>query len=589
MVDDDASALPTAGRLTRTWARVRAATVGERLLGLVLVGYLVAVSIMRFFGAHREWASEGDWRQWVFTYWRSYDDTLLPGANLLTDYLSAMQPPLYWLMMSTVGTFLVPTKAAFVVGVFAWVCLIAALVWGFGTRFGPLLGLLAAALLVRDVELFNWSTGGYPRSFGPALTAWYLMAFWHGRQRLMLALFVIGAGLYPSVVMPAGLAYGAWLVGKGIFDVVDSRWWWRSVIELCVAGVLVIALGLSQNLVAEPWWGKVMDASQGGVELTAPGRWAWLPLPRFWPSMLGWLGEPFAPSGWLTMPSFSPIAWPSAVLTPLLRGFIVVVAVAAAVIVRRRAPQTFPWRLFIYGGAVVVAYWLARALAFRLYLPRRVVQHTLPILALVVVVMLVALAAEALWRRRQLAAVLLLVALPTIVLAGDGVQGSRAFGNKERWAPIFEWARANTAKDAQFAGDLAMMDWIPLFVPRHAYVNFTLAHPVRPGFYAEVERRILAEYDAIYATDLVDVLAFMDKEHVDYLLFDRSGFAKVESGWGHLYEPVRGKVLKQFFTPRQAQGFALLKPPASAVLFQHEEHVVVGREALRASLAALPR
>jgi hypothetical protein len=561
----------------------------SRVLALLLIAYIVVITVMRFWGAHREWASEGDWRQWIFTYWRNHDSTLLPGENLLTDYLDAMQPPLYRLMMATFSTVLVPTKAAFLVSIIAWGAFLAALWWGFEKRFGVLLALVVIALTVRNVEIFNWSAGGYPRSFGPPLTAWFIMALLYGRHRLMLVLFVIGAGLYPSVVMPAGLAYGAWLLGKVVLDVVDVRWWWRRVLELCAAGVLVVVLGLSQNLLAPAWWGKVMSASQGGVELSSIGRWSWLPLPHFWHSMLKWLIEPFGASGWITIKSFSPIAWPTKTLVPAVQVWIAVVAVAALVVLWRRARCEIPWRFALYGVGVVIAYALARALAFKLYLPRRVIQHTLPILSVVVVAWLVASAARALWRRREVAAVMLLVVLPTIVLAGDGIQGSRCFGDKERWAPLFLWARNETPKDAQFAGDLAMMDWIPLFAPRHAYVNFTLAHPVRPGFYAEVERRILREYDAVYATDLPAVLAFMDEADVDYFIVDKTSFTRVESGWGRLYEPVRTKVAQQFFTPRKAQGFVLAQPPASAVVFTLDEFVVVGREALRTTLATPPR
>ncbi|HEY1097287.1 MAG TPA: hypothetical protein VGF99_00100, partial [Myxococcota bacterium] len=546
-------------------ARVRAASRAERLLGLALVVYLVVVTIMRLWGGHTEWASEGDWRQWVFTYWKSYDPSLLPGDNLLTDYLEAMQPPLYRLLMSSIGHFLVPTKTAFVVGIIAWLALMAGMLWGIRRRFGWLLALLATALLVRDVELFNWSTGGYPRSFGPALTCWFIMALWHEQHRLMLVLLVVGAALYPSVVVPAGLACGTVVVGSAVVGVVDLRVWWRRVVELGVTGVLVCAFALSQNLVAEPWWGKVQSAADAGIALSPTGRWHWTPLEPFWSSLPPWLAEPFSSSGWVTLRGMLPFVWPEQVLDPILQGIVVVVVVAAFVVLVRRAPRTIPWRLFIYFGAVLVAYAAARALAFKLYLPRRMIQHTLPILTVVFVVVVVALAAEALWRRRQVAAVFLLVVLPTVVLTGDGIIGSRVWRDKSDYAALVQWARTSTAKDAQFGGDLYTMDWVPLYVPRHVYANFTLAHPIRPGFYAEVERRILDTYDAMYATDLRAVLAFMDRADIDYLLVDTSIYARVEAGWGHLFEPIRTMVQERYFAPRKAVGFALLKAPASSI------------------------
>src|SRR5690606_29240407 len=57
---------------------------------------------------------------------------------------------------------------------------------------------------------------------------------------------------------------------------------------------------------------------------------------------------------------------------------------------RRLAPDSdlhttpsFPWELVLLAGASIVAYWLARTFAFRLYLPHRLVQHTIPHLAMV--------------------------------------------------------------------------------------------------------------------------------------------------------------------------------------------------------------
>jgi hypothetical protein len=81
----------------------------------------------------------------------------------------------------------------------------------------------------------------------------------------------------------------------------------------------------------------------------------------------------------------------------------------------------------------------------------------------------------------------------------------------------------------------------------------------------------------------------MDEADVDYFIVDKTSFTRVESGWGRLYEPVRTKVAQQFFTPRKAQGFVLAQPPASAVVFTLDEFVVVGREALRTTLATPPR
>ena len=150
-------------------------------------------------------------------------------------------------------------------------------------------------------------------------------------------------------------------------------------------------------------------------------------------------------------------------------------------------------------------------------------------------------------------------------------------------APLMTWVNT-TDPDARFAGDLRLADWIPLFGRRHAFVNFTLAHPFRGGYFAVVRQRIEAVYDAIYADDLRRVLAFLDDTGVDYLVVDHAAFARVEAGFGRLFEPMRSTVNDTMFLPRRGR-FVLETPPPAAVVFEHGQIQVIGREALRAVLA----
>ena len=115
--------------------------------------------------------SEGDWRQWIFQYWRYHVDGAFPPGELLTDYIFACQPPLYWLLMASLSTVLTPIHAAVVVSALAWALLLGAVFVGVRGRAGALVALVAVALLAREVEIFQWSAGGYPRSFGPGLVA----------------------------------------------------------------------------------------------------------------------------------------------------------------------------------------------------------------------------------------------------------------------------------------------------------------------------------------------------------------------------------------------------------------------------------
>jgi hypothetical protein len=212
------------------------------------------------------------------------------------------------------------------------------------------------------------------------------------------------------------------------------------------------------------------------------------------------------------------------------------------------------------------------------------VQHTLPVLTTFLWPLLVVRVAEVAGATARRAAVIVLLSVaPVFLLAGDGLQTAGIFGEKSRWSRLYGWIRDNTALTDRFAGDYQTMDWMPLYAYRPAYVNFTLAHPSRAGLFAEMQRRTLRTYAALYATTLDEVLRFLDEEDVRWFVVDRGLFDAVEDGWGRLFEPMRAEVVRVFARNRPA-GFVLAAPPSSIVAFESGEHRVIDRERLRALL-----
>lgn len=553
----------------------------DRVVATVVLVYLLAVTLLRFHHAACPWAAEGDARQWLWTAWRQHDPALLPptGDQLLADYLTGMQPPLYRLLLGGLALVLEPLRAALVLAVAAWGLLLGTIVVGLRRRVGLGAAALAAALVARDLALFEWSTGGYPRSFGPPLVALFLAAWLNGRQRLALAVLLVAAGLYPSVVVPCGLCIGVATVGRGVWGVVDVRAWLRQLAELSATAVGVAGLALSQNLLALPFWGRVVHGDDAGIALTSTGRCEWWPHPDPVKTVLSYLGEPaqgFGHGLYELVPSAVGVA----------QGWLVAVVAIGVVVIARRAPGRLPWGLLGFVLCALVAYGAARGLAFQLYFPKRMVQHTLPLLAALAPVLVVVVAVDVVGRRHlRVVAVMLLVVMPTLLLAGDGLERSRSFRDRRAMAPLMTWV-GKTDVNARFAGDLRLTDWIPLLGPRHVLVNFTLAHPFRLGYFAVVRQRIEAVYDAIYADDAHRVLAFLNDHDVDYLVVDRLAFDEVEQGFGRLFEPMRSVVVETMFLPRRGR-FALATPPTGSVVFSDGSVVVIGRDALRTALGGV--
>jgi len=162
------------------------------------------------------------------------------------------------------------------------------------------------------------------------------------------------------------------------------------------------------------------------------------------------------------------------------------------------------------------------------------------------------------------------------------------WGDKTRYQHSMLWIRKNTKPTDIFAGDLRAMDWIPLYGQRATYVNFTLAHPFRAGFWNEVKRRTLRVYDAYYATDLHEVLRFMDEEKVEYFVIDKAQYAALSVGFGALFEPMASEVKAKIFDPRKKTGFALAKAPKEILAYKRRGTQIIERELLRNYLAKEP-
>ena len=541
----------------------------------LLATYACAMLVARMVPSFLPYVAETDWKQWVWEYHRYHLPGAFPAGHVVTDYTFLCQPPLYWAAMASLSTVFPPVDAAILLNVIAFAGALLALAWAVSSRTSPLFGAAAAALLARDDSFHLVTWGGYPRTFGPTLVLLFLALWLRARHRLVLLVLILEAAIYPSVVVPCGLAYGAWsvlLAGK--------VGWLRRNMELAVTGAAVAVLGLLQNIQAPDWWGPVVTLAEAKdmPALGPHGRFQWFPLDPFFGRVLTYLTQPFGKSG--LGAQFFP--WPSLWVASM---FLAVMVAAVVVCVRKKVKV--PLEPFLLMAAALVAFVAARELAFKLYLPRRVVQHTLPYAVYVAFVIVVVNAAKALWPNAsthvgpsaKATKVALGVVLAVFVLCGDGMRVT-ALKSYARDQELYEWIDANTAVTAQLAGNLQPLDEIPLFSRRQVFVNWKMAHPIRKGYYAEMERRILAMYSAYYANDLDAVVKFADAEKIDYLVIDKTRFDDVEKGDGQLFEPVRSTV-KRMFDERKDHGFALHPPPAEAVVFHHRVYDVIDVRKLR--------
>ena len=542
---------------------------------VALVLYVVVITFMRFFYAFAPWTMEGDWKQWIWQYHRYWIDGAFPPGHVITDYQFRVQPTLYFAVMAALSHVMHPGVAARILALLAWGLIL------FGayqttTKLSHWLpGLAAVVFVSHDFNLFSSTTGGYPRSFGPALVLLLLDAWLGRRHATAVALLVVMAALYPSVLPPCGLAYGGWVFFAALRE--GRRAWLIKVGSLALAAVASAGLALTQNVLALPWWGAVITLTEAErlPALHPGGRMRWLPFGDYFDQVGIWLVQPYAPSGALA--HFDVHPWPA--VGPILGGLLAL-ALLVVVLVRRRrgVPVRVPWEILLLVGAALFSYFVARELAFRLYLPLRVLQHIVPICVIVAVPALAYQACRGWESARGLARALLLTLAPVFVLSGDGFLFP-GWGSYAYRAPELQWIKANTPITAQFAGDIATLDIIPYFTARPVYVNWTMAHPFRLGYWQEMERRLLRNHDIMYANDKPQVLRFLAEEKIDYLVLDPERFVEPDTG-RKLFHPIRDKVLR-WFQERRPRGFVLASPPVSAVVYSDEDIVIIDAARLR--------
>jgi hypothetical protein len=230
--------------------------------------------------------------------------------------------------------------------------------------------------------------------------------------------------------------------------------------------------------------------------------------------------------------------------------------------------------LFLVFAGVIASYFLARALAFKLYFPYRVLAHVIPYLFAIAIPLFV-------WSLSKRAAVTaLVVVVPMFLLFGEGVDiPLTTYGRAMDEIPLYEAVR-DLPIDAQIAAPIGVADRLPLFTWHRVLVSRNLAHPFRPGYYAEEERRIRAVYAMLYATNLDDVVAIAQREHVTHVLFDTAGFNEVDPA---LFEPVKKQIASQWKAHKPA-GFALLHAPADSIVVSVDTFRIVDVDKLAADL-----
>ena len=448
-----------------------------------------------------------DVRQQLYWMQQWQDPTLFQG-DFLTGYARAYVPwgvkGLYWLASWWVPPLYFAKLLAGFLFVFLAICL-----FRIGTRLADrrLGWAMVACFWLMPFFLDNLS-GGLSRSFAAPLLALFWLGWLTPRPWVIGAALLLQALFIPYIFLVAAMAaLLAWTLGRlgrdrpPPFPAQAAHFF-----LLALGAVLVAALNLQFSA---DGYGPLVRAQEmvNHPEFYAHGRYQILPEPSlWWELIIPW--EVIAPfREWGTV-----------------AGALVCIGLLALAADGLRRLDWPTWRqrlkpIWYLGAASLVLYFLARLFLLKLFVPDRYLIYPLNLFYCLVLALGVQTALRAA-RWPRFAAILALVAL-----AGLGAWRLQGVGLKDysAYRAVYT-ALAETPKDALMAGHPNLMDNIPTFAQRRAFATYELAHPWSRGLWDQLQPRLTDLFQAYYAADPQEVVAFCRKYGIAFLIVDDRHF-----------------------------------------------------------------
>lgn len=399
-------------------------------------------------------------------------------------------------------------------------------------RDAGLYGALASASLFALSPIFlHKMAGGHPRAFAVPILLLTLDLLLHHRHRALALLLPLAATLYP---MAALLAAGT--ATLTLLPSLRSAGWRRAAAPVALGLLLAAAVLVGEYAVgADPRIGPPASGAElrASPAMYAGGRQAHLPTP----GPLEIVGESLRralPNLRAALPGNPP----RALAKPQLWVIYGLLALALLLHLRRRL--RLPAELLALLVAGYALYAAAELLFFRLFLPRRYLMYTLPLL---VVLVLGALAGYAITRlparARPWAALALLAPVLATAPALDGV----GLDDYSEHAELYAYLRT-LPKDSLIAPFPTLGDGIPTFSARRVWISYELSNPYFGAYWSEISRRLDTFFAAYYAADLEPAARLCREHAIDVLVVDRRAYRRevVDGRRGAYFEPFSSRI-----------------------------------------------
>lgn len=539
------------------------------------LGTLAALVLLLLFGSawsefiaglKSPWVYGNDLLQQIHPLFRLEDRTLFPGDYIVDYYLRAIIPAgvqgVYWLGAVTVGIdcwWRILTVAVLLLTI-TGIGAAASLMSGLG-------GALASMVLASSSELIYLRTyGGLPRGYGFPLLAWTAYALLRRDLRLLGALTILGAALYPAAMIIAAGCYAVEFLRVARSRAISGKLWRGTIGVVCGA-----FLFLAPQLVGSQEYGaRISGLEEIPVAEAGPGgRYGRVDrLPHR--SILEILGE----YGSKALLEYRVEAGRQLPQENLVRGFwwgtgaLVLLAATAAFVAFARAGRVrcdVPLQqLGLFGVVVLCAYGVARVLYPLLYFPERYLLYGWPTLLLISFPALLTFSgawcglSQRLARAFPLLLVLLLVALGGIRLSPLDLP------HAENAAPLLRYL-TTLPNDSRIAGwPSGVIDTVPFFTRRSVLVHFETHQAFHQGYLLEMRKRARVLFAAYFGTERKALQRLRDEYRVTHLVVER---AYLEGDRPPTYFLPFAPLLPPLWQKGKREGFAVLQVEREAISY----------------------
>lgn len=539
------------------------------LLEAAALALLLAYFVLFVQSVQPRWFNPGFATEDAFQQWFPFQEVLTPGrhaADLPYQAMRSYLMPLHWQLGALVtritgdpvmGAHWIMLVQVLLTGCFIWLC-----VRRLSSRWAAHLALL---WFLHSRPVLERMAGGLPRGWMAPLCAALLWCLITNRRSAAFVVLACAAFLNPPAAAVCALTWVLWIVWgrlRGCGNVTDRG---------ILTAVVLIAL-----VAAPAWWCSKPPPSVGSMISLSQAR----DMPEFQRGSGRFKFLPFRPvheefsfavSRVFAAPAHAPSVFAARNSVWLVLGLMVVLSILAA----RRREVLWGSPLVCLAASSLALYFLARVLAFHLYVPNRYLM--LPW----AVFFLVALPAGV-WRYcrgRDFSAFLAMALLGALVWAGSGsgLKGPAGLTARRPSPDLYRVLAGRIAPDALVAGNPEAFAGVALFSNRRLFVSSEVAHPFYQDYYREMKRRLLVVWSAVYSRDLDKFMQTLQTEGVTHFIFRRGDYKPAALTRPQTFQPVGNTVRELAGHPAGDFVYSRFIKDAQAefVVYQDQKVVVV--------------